>query len=58
MKKIWMPSIEIETAHGCREVSLLTDQLLKKKIFLTGEIDEELANDFLLQMMYLKEAFH
>ena len=50
----WTPSIEVESAHGVREVSLRTRHLMDRKIFLTGEINETLANNFLSQLMYLE----
>lgn len=54
MSAIWIPSIEVESAHGTREVSLGTRHLMKRKIFINGSIDSELANDFLSQFMYLE----
>lgn len=51
----WIPSIEVESAHGTREVSLATRHLMNRKIFLTGGIDEEMANDFLSQFIYLEQ---
>ncbi len=55
MSSIWMPSIEVESAHGTREVSLKTRHLMNRKIFLTGEINADMANDFLLQLLYLEQ---
>ena len=54
MGTIWIPSIEVESAHGTREVSLGTRHLMKRKIFINGSIDSELANNFLSQFMYLE----
>ena len=54
MGTIWIPSIEVESAHGTREVSLSTRHLMKRKIFINGGIDSELANNFLSQFMYLE----
>lgn len=51
--KYWTPSIEVETAHGVREVSLETRHLMNRCIFLTGEITSEMANDFLSEYLYL-----
>ena len=51
----WIPSIEIESARGARELSLRTRHLMKRRIFLDGSIDRDSANDFLLQLMYLEE---
>ena len=54
--KNWIPSIEVESARGIREVSLRTSCLMDRKVFLTGEIDMDMANDFLVQMLYLQES--
>ena len=55
MIRHWMPQIEIESAYGTREVSLATRHLMKRRIFLTGNIDAELANCFFAQLMFLEE---
>lgn len=54
-RDLWMPTIEEETNAGVREISLYTRQFMERKIFLTGEIDRNLANRFLAQMMYLRQ---
>ena len=51
----WIPSIEVESAHGTREVSLTTRHLMNRNIFLTGSIDSEMANNFLSQFLYLEQ---
>ena len=51
----WIPSIEVESAHGTREVSLTTRHLINRNIFLNGTIDSEMANDFLSELLYLEE---
>ena len=51
----WIPSIEVESAHGTREVSLATRHLMNRNIFLTGEINGEMANNFLSQFLYLEQ---
>ncbi len=51
----WIPSIEVESVRGHRELNLRTCHLMKRRIFLNGSIDSESANDFLLQLMYLEE---
>ncbi len=50
-----IPSIEVESAQGTREVSLSTRHLMNRRIFLTGEIDSDLADEFVLQMLFLEE---
>lgn len=51
----WIPSIEVESVHGTREVLLTTRHLMNRNIFLTGEINSEMANDFVSQMLYLEQ---
>ena len=51
----WIPSVEVESAQGTREVSLTTRHLMNRKIFLTGSIDAEMANNFLSQFIYLEQ---
>ncbi|RKM62038.1 ATP-dependent Clp protease proteolytic subunit [Butyrivibrio sp. CB08] len=55
MNITWTPSVEVESAHGVREVSLRTRHLMDRKLFLTGEINEDMANDFFSQLMYLEK---
>jgi len=56
MNITWTPSIEVESAHGTREVSLNTRHLMNRIIFLSGEINSEMANSFLSQLLYLEES--
>lgn len=56
MKMKWIPAIEVESAHGTREVSLTTRHLMNRTIFLNGSIDSDMANDFLSQLLYLEES--
>ena len=50
----WNPSIEVESAHGVREVFLETRHLMNRILFLKGEITAESANDFLSQYLFLE----
>ncbi len=50
----WIPAVEVESAHGTREVSLATRHLMNRTIFLTGDITADMANTFLAQLMYLE----
>ena len=52
----WTPSVEVESAHGTREVSLTTRHLMNRTIFLNGSIDSDMANDFLSELLYLEES--
>ena len=55
MGKQWTPAIEVESAHGTREVSLITRHFMDRKIFITGEITPDTANDFMSQLFYLEQ---
>lgn len=55
MENFWKPAVEVESAHGVREVALNTRHLMNRIIFLTGEINGETANDFLSQILYLQQ---
>lgn len=52
----WIPSVEIESAKGTREVSLRTRNLMNRRILILGEIDSDMANDFMVQMLYLEKT--
>ena len=52
----WIPSIEVESAHGTWTVSLNTRHLMNRIIFLTGEINSAMADDFLSQMLFLEQS--
>jgi len=52
----WMPQIVVEDNKGSHEVLLMTSLLMRRKIFLEGEIDMQMANDFLRMMYYLNET--
>ena len=46
--------IEVESANGTREVGISTRHLMNRRIFIQGEINEETANNFVQQIMYLE----
>lgn len=48
-------AIQVESVNGIREISLETSLFENRKIFLSGEINMEMANDFIRQMMYLDD---
>ena len=48
----WIPGIEIENARGIRQVSLKTYHLMKGRIYITGDINAETAENFFDQMLY------
>lgn len=51
---VWIPSVEVESANGTREVSLSTRHLMNRKIFITGGIDSDTADQFVSQFLYLQ----
>ncbi len=56
MSELCIPAVEVESAHGIREVSLRTRHLMDRRIFLTGQIDAALADAFLSQILYVEQT--
>lgn len=54
-RNTWTPAVEVESSQGTREVSLKTKHFTNRRLFLTGEVTEDMANDFVSQMLYLAE---
>ena len=52
---LWEPCIEVESAHGVREISLSTAHLMNRIMFLKGEISSAVADNFLSQFLFLSE---
>ena len=52
----WIPGIEIENARGIRQVSLKTYHLMKGRIYITGDINAETAENFFDQMLYMEDT--
>lgn len=52
---ITLPSLEKESANGIQQVSLITDAFSNRRIFLFGDINQELVLSFTLQMICLME---
>lgn len=50
---IWTPAISEESVYGTREVLLQTKHFTEGKLFLTGIITDDIANDFISELMYL-----
>lgn len=55
MSMTWIPTVEVETNSGIRAIPLQTKLLMDRKIFINGQINEEMANNFFRQMTYLQE---
>lgn len=49
----WVPAVEEESCSGVREITLMTKHFTDRKIFLTGEIDDKMANDFVSKILFL-----
>lgn len=49
----WIPSYIEETNSGMKEIDLRTRHFSDRKIFLTGEVDDRMANDFVSQILFL-----
>ena len=52
----WNPVIEEESSNGVREISLLARHLTNRRLFLSGEVTEEMANNFVSSLLYLAES--
>lgn len=52
---LWNPTIEVENAHGIRNVSLQTHFLMNRMIFINERINGELANTVLSQFLFLEQ---
>ena len=48
---ICTPAISEESIYGTREIAIRTKQLTEGKVFLTGIISEDSANEVISQMM-------
>lgn len=54
MNTVWEPAVEVESANGVREVKIKTRLLTQRKIFITGEINSESANDFIAELLQME----
>lgn len=50
-----IPALEKESANGIQQVSLITDAFTNRRLFLFGEIDQNLVFAFTMQMLSLME---
>lgn len=50
-----IPALEKESANGIQQVSLITDAFTNRRLFLFGEIDQNLVFSFTMQMLSLME---
>lgn len=52
----WTPAVEEETVNGGREITLMTKHFTNRKLFLVGEVTDEMANDFVTELLYLAQT--
>ena len=52
---MWNPTIEEESCNGIREISLLSKHLTNGKLFLNGPVTEDMANSFVMELLYLAD---
>lgn len=52
----WTPAVEEETCNGAREIPLQTRHFTNRKLFLTGEVTDEMANAFVSEFLYLIQS--
>lgn len=52
----WTPAVEEESCNGIREITLQTKHFSNRKIFLTGEVTEEMADSFVSELLYLVQS--
>lgn len=52
----WVPAVEEESSNGTREIQLMTKHFTNRKIFLTGEVNDKMANDFVSKMLFLSQS--
>ncbi len=51
----WTPMVMEESCNGVREITLRTKHFTDGKLFLNGEVTEEMANSFVSEILYLAE---
>lgn len=58
MSKInkWLPTVIEETSGGFSAVNILSKHFTNRKIFITGEVTDDLANDFATEILYLSRV--
>lgn len=52
----WTPSVLEDTYSGMREFNLQTKHFTNRKLFLTGLVDERMANQFVSEFLYLIQS--
>lgn len=52
----WVPTIEEERYGGIRESNLQTKHFTNRKLFLNGEVNDKMANQFVSEFLYLSQS--
>lgn len=52
----WVPSVFEDSCNGINTISIQTKHFTNRKMFLTGEVTEEMAIDFVSQFKYLAQS--
>lgn len=52
----WVPSVIEETCNGSNTINVQTKHFTNRKLFLTGEVTDEMAIDFVSTFKYLAES--
>lgn len=55
VRHIWVPTVIEDTYGGARMVDLEAKHFMAGRLFLTGEITDETANNFVSELLYLSE---
>lgn len=53
---VWVPSVEEESCNGIHLINLQTRHFANRRIFLTGEVTEDMANNFVSELLYLAQT--
>lgn len=51
----WIPSYIEESVSGTKEIDLRTRHFSDRRLFLVGEVDDRMANDFVSQILFLSK---
>lgn len=52
----WVPTVEEESFEGIRESRLQTKHFTNRKLFLTGEVNDKMSNQFVSEFLYLAQS--
>ena len=52
----WNPTVEVESCNGVSVMPLMTKHFTNRKLFIVGEVTDEMANNFVSKFLYLSES--